>query len=341
MNLKFLSSGLILCMAVVTHEASALSTRSGNFNFALTGYGTAGIIEPNFDKPDFVGDFRVRGQIGYNIDYEHSLGAVYMIDEDAVHEGEWAHDAFGFWQWRGVGRIEVGLTDSVAHKLGLGLPDVGGLRVNHESLIYRKMGANGPVIANPEITAGTDALRVNVVSASNSNVQYGISVSGLTKDYDFGADMGIKIKYSENKTKYALSLGGSFINKPDGFYTDGLCDDVTADWRAQAALGLNVQYNSWIFAVTGRVIYDENPVGIPSDGFVTGAGLSYDLLKYTMSLSYLFSDTGVFHDNAKNYDDHTVVASFRYKYSGYLDGWTSIGLSRGEPFLAAGIRLTF
>lgn len=341
MNLKFLSSGLILCAATMASDASALSTHAGNFDFALTGYGTAGIIEPNFDKPDFVGDFRLRGQIGYNISHSHALGIVYLIDEDAVYEKDWKHDAFAFWQWRRVGRVEAGFTDSVAHKLGLGLPDVGGLRLNHNSLIYRKMGTDGPVIANPTITTGADALRVNIVSASNSNVQYGMSVSGITGDYDFGADVGIKIKYSENKTKYALSLGGSFIDKPNGYSPEDICDKVTADWRAQIALGLNVQYNSWIFALTGRVIYDENPIGTPADGFVTGAGLSYDLLKYTLSLSYLFSDTGVFHDNADNYADHTVVGSFRYKYSEYIDGWASLGLSRGEPFVAAGLRLTF
>ena len=336
----FVSFCAILC-ALGTNNANALSHDVGAFNFSLTGYGTAGIIEPNFEKPDFVGDFRVRGQIKYNFNDEHAIGAVYMIDEDAVHEDNWWHEAFGFWQWQGVGRIEVGLTDSVAHKLGLGLPDVGGLRINHDSLIYRKMGTSGAIIANPEITNGSEALRINMVAAPNSRVQYGISVAGLNGDYDYEIDAGLKIKSSSAKTKYALSFGASFMNRPKDFSTDEYTVGATADWRGQLYTGVNVQYNSWIFALTGRIVYDEKPIGTVSDGLVAGAGISYDLLKYTLSLSYLFSDTGLWHNDTENYDDHTVVASFRYKYNKFIDGWASVGMSRSEPFLAAGLRLTF
>ena len=340
---KFYSVSICaMLMAAMSTNANALSRDFGPFNFALTGYGTAGIIEPDFKKPDFLGDFRVRTQLTYDFgNREHLLGAVYMLDEDAVHEKDWVHDAFGFWQWRGVGRIEVGLTDSVAHKLGLGLPDVGGLRLNHDSLIYRKMGTGGAIIANPEITNGSDALRVNMFATPNSRVQYGISVAGINGDYDYEIDAGLKIKNSVNKTKYALSFGASFMEKPDGFSTDEYTPGTTADWRGQLYTGLNIQYNSWVFALTGRVIYDKKPIGPAVDGLVAGAGLSYDLLNYTMSVSYVFSDTGIWHKDMENYDDHTVVASFRYKYSKFVDGWTSIGMSRGEPFLAAGIRATF
>lgn len=328
-------------VSLVSPNVYALSHRSGDFNFALTGYGTAGIIEPNFEKPDFVGDFRVRAQATYNRFDNHTIGAVYMMDEMSLDQDDWYHDIFGFWQWRGVGRIEVGFTNSVANKLGLGLPDVGGLRINNSSLIYRKMGVSGPVISDPTITNGSSAPRMNLVMTPNSRVQYGFSVSGIDSDYDFGVDAGIKIKHSVSKTKYALSLGAAFMNRPDGFSTDSFTPDVTADWRAQFYAGLNIQYNSWIFAGTFRAIYDEDSVDRAVDGLVAGAGISYDVLNYTLSLSYMFSDTGIWHTDDEVYADHTVVASFRYKYSKYIDGWTSIGMSRSEPFLAAGIRLTF
>ncbi|MBO4480512.1 MAG: hypothetical protein J5742_02705 [Alphaproteobacteria bacterium] len=340
MTNKLCSIGVILA-AVAPFNANALGYKTDNFNFSLTGYGTAGIIEPNFDKPDFIGDFRVRGQVMYTPSDTHAFGLVYMIDEDAVYEDNWLHDAFGFWQWRGVGRIEAGFTDSVAHKLGLGLPDVGGMRINHDSLIYRKMGTGGPVIANNEITNGTDALRLNIVSASRNNIQYGVSVAGITGDYDFGVDAGIKIKQSSSKTKYAFSIGASFMNHLDDYETATFVPKVTADWRGQLAIGTNIQYNSWIFALNGRLIYDENPIDVAADGITAGAGISYDLLNYTLSLSYIFSETGIWHDEFKNHNDHTALASFRYKYSKYIDGWTSVGISRAEPFLAAGLRVTF
>lgn len=327
--------------AVAPNHGYALHYRAGDFNFALTGYGTAGIIEPDFNKPDFLGDFDVRAQATYDASQSHMFGAVYSIDEIAINEDEYFDEAFAFWQWRGVGRMEIGLTDSVAHKLGLGLPDVGGLRLNNDSLVYRKMGTDGPVIANPEITSGSGSLRLNLVAAHDPNLQYGVSVAGITGDYKMNLDAGIKIKNSSSKTKYALSLGASFIDSPDGYETDSFSPLVTADWRGQIGIGANVQYNSWVFALTGRAVYDKNPVGEVSDGIVIGGGLSYDVLNYTLSLSYLFSETGIWHKWAPDYADHTVVGSFRYKYNRYVDVWSSVGMSRKNPFLAAGLRATF
>ncbi|MCR4917963.1 MAG: hypothetical protein K5912_03410 [Alphaproteobacteria bacterium] len=319
--------------------ADALSQRVGDFDFRLNGYGTAGFLET--EKPEFLGDFSIRAQALYNANNAHTFGLMYVMDATALDEKEWFHQAFGFWQWRGVGRIEAGFTESVAHKLGLGLPDVGGLKINENSWIYKKIGADGPVIANSILTCGHDALRVNVVSASNSRSQYGFSVSGLSDEYDIGFDVGLKLKQSAGKVKTAISFGGSFMNDLDNYSADTFTPGTTADWRAQFATGLNIQYNSWIFGINARAIYDENPVGVVTDGIAAGTGLSYDLLNYTLSLSYILSDTGIWHQDTKEYVDNTVVASFRYKYTRFVDVWSSLGITRHEPFVSAGLRLTF
>ncbi len=326
--------------ALTTSAANALSQKIGNFDFRLNGYGTAGFFEKQED-PLFLGDFSIRAQALYNPTNSQTFGLVYVMDATALDEEEWFHQAFGFWQWRGVGRIEAGFTESVAQKLGLGLPDVSGLKLNENSWIYKKMGSDGPVIANTILTCGHDALRVNVVSASNSYSQYGFSVSGLTDEYDFGVDMGLKLKQPGGKVKTAVSFGASFINQLDNYSSDTFSPKTTADWRAQVSTGLNVQYNSWIFGLNARVIYDEHPQGAVTDGVAAGAGVSYDLLNYTLSLSYILSDTGIWHDYADNYVDNTAVLSFRYKYSKYIDVWASGGASRKEPFLSAGLRLIF
>ena len=341
MKIKQLSLYAVLT-TLVSNNAFAEYWQANDFKFGLSGYGTIGILEPDFNEPDFIGDFRVRAELTYNGIESNTFGAVYMIDEVATNEDNFYHEAFAFWHLHNVARIEIGLTDSVAHKLGLGLPDAGGLRINHDSFIYRKMGTgDGPVIANPEITNGSEAPRVNIVSAAHKNVQYGVSVAGLTDSYDYEVDAGIKFKYSEAKTKYAFSLGASFMSHPDDFSIDAFTPDLTADWRGQIYSGLNIQYNSLVFGLTGRLVYDKDPIGIATDGIAAGAGFSYDILNYTLSATYMFSETGIWHDTDKNYIDHTALASFRYKYSKYVDGWTSIGMSRKEPFLAAGIRLTF
>ena len=327
----------IMCLAIMT-DANALQYNTENLSFKVSGYGTVGMLEPKLESALFIGDWRVRGQIMYN----DNIGAVYAIDQSALDKGDFGREAFIFTQNKNFGRIELGFTDSVARKLGLGLPDVGGLRINDKPLYNEKIVPSGSVIADTLLTSGrTNSLRVNYASNQTNGTQYGLSVSGITDKYDWAVDTGLKIKRSSGKIKTAYYAGASFMSKPDNFDNEVYSAGVTADWRAQMSLGTNVQYNSWIFGLTGRVIYDEKPVGDTSDGFAVGAGISYDLLKYTVSATYILSDTGVWHKNTENFIDHTAIASFRYKYSEYVDGWISGGLTSETPFISAGMRITF
>ena len=131
------------------------------------------------------------------------------------------------------------------------------------------------------------------------------------------------------------------MSKPNGFSQDSYTPDVYADWRAQVSAGMNLQYNRWLWVLNARVVYDENPIGTVSDGLSAGTGISYDLLKYTLSLTYIFSDTGIWQHDVRDYNDHTIVGSFRYKYSENVDGWVSVGWTTETPFVSAGMRLTF
>jgi hypothetical protein len=182
---------------------------------------------------------------------------------------------------------------------------------------------------------------VNIVSAPTNGVQYGVSAAGFANNYDWAVDAGMKIRRPSGKIKTAYAIGMSFMDNPRDFDNEVYTPGVTADWRGQMSIGMNLQYNSWIWGTTARVIYDNNPIGDISDGFVVGSGVSYDLLKYTVSLTYMFSDTGIWHDDAPNFQDNTVVASFRYKYSENVDLWMSGGTTSETPFFSAGLRLTF
>ncbi len=337
---KFFLTALVV--SVVSTAANALEYNLGDVNLKLTGYGTVGMIEPDLETPLFIGDWRVRGQMGYDITDMVGVGLVYAMDAVAADKGNWSREAFGFFDVKSVGRLEFGFTDSVARKLGLGLPDVGGLRINDRPLYNEKITPTDSVIADTGLTSGrSNSLRLNLVSVPISSVQYGVSASGVTDDYDWALDAGLKIRRPSGKVKTAYSLGLSFMNRPDNFDNEIYTPGVTADWRAQMSLGMNVQYNSWIFGLTGRVIYDRDPIGEISDGFVVGTGVSYDLLKYSLSLTYMLSDTGVWQDDVADFIDHTVVCSFRYKYSENVDGWVSGGITSATPFISAGLRLVF
>ncbi len=335
------SVALIAIMLCAPGVASAIEYSTGKFSAKLTGYATGGIIEPDFESTLFIGDWRGRGQITYQINDAHKFGLVYAMDQAALDKGNFSREAFALWEIRNMGRIEVGYTDSVARKLGVGLPDVGGLRINDRPLYNEKIIPGGPVIPDTTLTSGRNAPRINLTSAPKSGVQYGFSAAGFADDYDWAMDAGLKIRRPSGKIKTAYSLGVSFMDNPDDFDPEVYTPGVTADWRAQMSMGMNLQYNSWVWGTTARIIYDQDPIGPVSDGFVLGTGVSYDLLRYSLSLTYMFSDTGVWHSDVDDFRDNMLIASFRYKYSENVDGWISGGTTSKTPFISAGLRLTF
>lgn len=335
------SVALIAFIVCIPGTASAFEYNSGKISAKLTGYATGGIIEPEFKSTLFIGDWRARGQIMYSANETHKFGLVYAMDQTAIDKGNFSRETFALWEIKNQGRIEVGYTDSVARKLGVGLPDVGGLRINDRPLYNEKIVPDGPVIPDTTLTSGRDAPRINLTTAPKSGVQYGISATGFSDEYDWALDAGLKLRRPNGKVKTAYSIGFSFMDNPDGFDPEVYLPAVTADWRTQLSLGMNLQYNSWIWATTARIIYDQDPIGIASDGFVLGTGVSYDLLKYSISLTYMFSDTGVWHSDKTNFQDNMLIASFRYKYSENVDLWMSGGTTSKTPFFSAGLRLTF
>ncbi len=339
--MKNISRAALLAICLSPISANAYTVDIGDFSLKLTGYATGGILEPDFDKPSFLGDWRARAELGYQADNIQSVGAVYAIDTSAVDEETYIREVFGFYQNNNFGRVEIGLTDSVARKLGVGLPDVGGLRINDKPLFYKKIRPDGVVIADTTITTGRRALRGNLVSMPVQGAQYGVSVAGGTDDYDYALDAAVKIRNPNGKFKSAWSIAASFMERPDGYSANSFTPDVFADWRAQMAVGMNLQYNSWIVGMDVHAIYDRNPIGAVSDGISAGAGVSYDLLQSSVSLSYIMSNTGIWHGNVENYLDNTVVASFRYKYSQNVDLWMSGGVTSKTPFMSVAMRLTF
>ena len=325
----------------VSHNAHALQYDTNDWSFRLTGYGTTGLIEPDFEKTLFLGDWSVRGQVNYKIDDSRTFGTVYSLSAAVLDEDDYMENAFVFLEQRGLGRIELGFTDSVAHKLGLGLPDVGGMRVNEHPLFYKKIRPTRAFITDTGLTTGHDAPRINIVDSHIRGTQYGLSVAGLSDEFNYSVDAGLKIRKPVGKLKRAYSLSASFTDKPDGFATDAYMPSVTADWRAQLATAMNLQYNSWIWGINVRAIYDKNPIGIVSDGISAGTGISYDLLNYSISLSYILSNTGIWDKDVNDYMAHTGIASFRYKYNKYVNFWMSLGITTDTPFVSAALRVEF
>ena len=331
-----------LLFALYGLPADAYEYNRERIGMRLNGFGTIGPLVSRDESGYIVGDFRLRGQANYAVKRGWTTGGVVSTDRLSVDTKHYVRDLFVFVEspW---GRVELGQTDSIATKLGVGLPDVGGLRINDYPILFDAIKPDGPAITFPTVIGTHYALRANVVSVPTKPLQFGASASPWSHSYRYATDAGLKFRMPHGKTKIALSAGAMFIDTPDGMTGDIYAPRVYADWRAQLSGGLNVQYNSWNFGTFIRGVYDKNPVGVPSDGLAVGTGISYDILQFSISASYIASETGVFHDT-KNFLNHAGILSGRYKFNEWFDAWISTGAAftdKTHPFVSGGIRGTF
>ncbi len=339
---------LIAIFCLATSGANALDYTTDKWRLALDADGMVGFLENRDDKPIFINDWNVKATATYRLDSARRIGAVYSIDADSVDDKNYIHDAFILFQDRNLGRAEFGLTHSIARKMGLGLPDVGYLKLNDKSILYKKFDLNKVLISDTTATTGHESIRLNLATVSTDYGQYGLSVAGGGDDYDFALDTAAKFKQSLGKTKTAYSIALSYMDKPHGYEENSFTPPVYADWRAQAALGFNLSYNSFVFGASARLIYDEKPAFKTSDGLVAGTGVSYDFLQSSVSLNYLYSNTNLWTHHDKNTGMelngeymNTIIASFRYKYTEHTSMFMSGGLAHTVPFFAVGLKSGF
>lgn len=332
-----------LCLsALCVQSADAFTYNRNRVGLRLSGHATGGAGMPEYT----VYDYRIRAQANYAVWNGWTLGAVYSVERTGVDREYFYNDIFIFTE-SPYGRVELGWTESVAAKLGVGLPDVGSLRANSTPLFYDMTGARN-VIANPVATGTRYAFRATTVTVPTRPVQVGMSVSPFNTNFDSATDIGIRYRMPHGRTKYSVSIGAGYIDRPNNLSADSYAPNVTADSRYQLALGTNIQHRSWNFGITARGIYDNNPITAPSDGLQGGIGASYDFLNWSGSLSYIFSAVGIWDNNPEHpnsYLTHTGLASLRYKIDQYFSVFTSGGavINAGDfsPFITAGIRASF
>lgn len=339
---------LVLCLCAAPIVAKAEDYRNGNWLFRLNADGMVGFLETREDKPIFINDWEIKGQIFYNLNNISRFGAVYSIDADAVDDNKYIHDAFVLFENKNLGRAELGLTHSIARKMGLGLPDVGYLRINDKSILYKKLDLKRVLISDTTATTGHETLRLNLATHATEHGQYGLSFSTFGDDYNYAIDGAFKIKRPHGKLKSAYYIAVAYIDKPENYVEASFSPKVTADWRGQVAAGVNLQYNSFIWGTSARVIYDNDPIAKTADGFIAGTGVSYDFLQSSLSLNYLFSDTNLWNHRDKDTDKkmsgdyvHTILSSFRYKYTEQTSVFMSGGFTDTKLFFAVGIRSGF
>ena len=215
MKMKKISLIALSC-AVFVSNANAIDYSVDKWNFKLDAEGMVGTLQPKDDKYEFINDWDVKATALYNLNSSQKLGAVYSIDAACVEDKEYIHDAFVLFEDKNYGRAEFGLTHSVARKMGLGLPDVGDLRINNKSILYKKLDLKRVLISDTTATTGHESLRLNLATRATQHGQYGLSIAGGGDDYDYAVDGAFKLKRSDGKLKSAYSVALSYMAKPHG-----------------------------------------------------------------------------------------------------------------------------
>ncbi|MDR0449570.1 MAG: hypothetical protein LBG89_03905, partial [Rickettsiales bacterium] len=314
---------IVLAFVFWAGPAAAFDYDFDNSKVSLSGYGTLGnLSRTDENQPYLAFDWQARAQYT-----EDGGGAVLTLNQASELPSRYLQDLFVFID-AGPGRFEVGFTNSAAQKLGVGLVDAGGLRINNSLLIYGLMHRPN-IIAAPAAGSSNNKIRASYVSKPGF-FQAGAGYAAPQQDMDGSFDAGLRFKGGE-AVKYSLSLGASHIFRPDGLIAEIYAPRVNAKSRDELAAGLNIQYHSWSFGVVGKGIYDYRPIGRPSDGVLYGGGIAYEILTWKASVNALRSDTGVFHGCAFGAcQNTTALLSIQDKLDEIVDIWASLGKIFGD-----------
>lgn len=252
-------------------------------------------------------------------------------------------DAFIYFQ-NEMGRIEIGRNDSIACKLHVFSPEVSGLRMHKESLIYKYLLFNENTLTTTSASSLDSLNRITIATRNINNFQFGIGYTpggkiNNTEERELGNsfDFGLKYKNDSNKIKTTTSFGFAYLDKPIGEFEDIYAGEIKADYRLEFSSGINLSYNSFTFGTSGRYVYDKDNINNIDNKYIISTGLSYDLLKWSTSIGYYYSHNSV--DITK-----TLIYSNRYKFNQTFDIWLSLGQvysNKDSNFLASGIGIKF
>jgi hypothetical protein len=321
-----------------TSAASAFERQIGQNNIRLTAQGWTGA----FDRGKTFSDYLIRLQISRMMPNRWNIGMIYSYDRSSNDNDKFARDSFAYveTEW---GRLESGWTESIASKLALTLPDVGGTRLNNAPF-FLPDGFRG--ITNPTVRGNQYAWRLNAATLPTRPWQFGVGQTiGRADGFNRSTDIGIRYRNPYGRTKTSVSFGFSYIDRPFDLTGDAYLPPTFARARYQATGGFNLQNGSLIWAITAKAIVDNHPIGFASDGLQAGTGLSYDFLAFSASASYVFSNVGIWRPGDKNIAAHTGILSARYKITKYFNLWASAGATYFDDaprfFLSGGIGTKF
>jgi len=344
-NSKFLILNSALLAFYIGNAEAKLDWHYGRNTFSAEGTGHLGTI----NDYDAFKRYNLRLSARRLLPNRWNIGAVYGLDEFTADQGFWAKDGFLYLE-TGYGRIEAGWTESIATKMGLTLPDVGGTRINNAPFFLPNDFLGN---TNPRVFGNQFAWRANMATMPTNPIQFGMGRTFWNQTqagFNNSTDIALRYRKPDGRIKSSVSAGFAYVEKPRGFDADIFLPKVTANARYQGTLAGNIQWGSLLWAVTTKVTVDDNPdlfaMGFRGDGLQVGTGASYDILSLSFSANYIYSNVGIFGKDAKMINNHTGMVSGRYKIDQFFSVWASGGSLFSNyigtnPFFSAGVTARF
>ena len=348
---KFLITLSLYHLITLPVEATWTYARGRN-TLRVTGEGTIGALN---DSNAFA-RYMLRAQGFRTLENGWNIGVVYGIDEFTVEQGFFAKDAFAYVETE-YGRAEFGWTEAISTKMGLTLPDVGQTRLNNAPFFLPE---NFVGQTNPRVFGNQFAWRANFATLPTNPIQVGVGRTFWNQGqagFNNSTDVALRWRKPEGRYKGSISAGFSYVERPHDFIADAHMPPVFADARYQGTLAGNLQWGSFLWAITGKVIVDDNPIGFRSDGLQVGTGLQYEFLSYAFSANYIYSNVGVFGTRVREeaggaftdagwMNSHTAMASARHRIDAFFSVWASGGVLftdtiGNHPFVSAGVTARF
>ncbi len=338
--LKYITTLLITIFTITS--ANALDHKYGGFVTAFGAYTDPDqITQEQEDKKDFIADSEawliLKQKFGIL-----TLGGYIQLEteaDSALKEG------YLFVQTEML-RIEAGRTKNIAEKLHIAIPDASGMRFNRKGYVYKMFDyQNVTPVSSTALTTDEHTQKVSIVTAPYYGFQIGGSYipgsyNGGGADLDRTKDFNtfkngyagtLRYTYDNGYRNFAWSAGYLELNGMNEFRSDPIGYlYFSSDRRQEYSSGINVGWGNITLGLSGRIIKETDPIAVDGitnsqDGFTVAAGMGYNFLKTSTTLSYQKTETEG--DVTNEEIDTTEIFQFSTKYTAKkgFDIWTAIG----------------
>jgi predicted porin len=322
----------------------------------------------DYNEFDVIGDGEIRFSLEKEMKHGIAGGFVFEVESEFKSANDVTDEVFGYLQHKDYGRLELGLTKSIAEKVHLSAPFVGNIYLDESFAFAFLDDMDIKYMDETYLNSDQEANKVSYITPKWKGLQVSLGyipgngdreADGLShEDYSLERDDTFKygvvssITYSNKFGDWDVSLSLAGVYYKDVHFD---LDEENVGGQNEASLGFNLGYNAFVLGGAFKIVETEYDRGADyamiamDEGSSYSFGLSYEFGPLMASLSYL----GSLVDSDDEEDKMDMYSlSLRYSLSKYaylassagrveLDDEEEGGISNQANFLTIGVTFTF